>query len=59
MGMHWLEYIIGIVGDIEWNTLVLSVTTSHLAYFGIAAPYGVFCVSIKYFFKSTSFSILY
>jgi hypothetical protein len=45
MGIQWLEYVIGIVGKVARNTSVLSVTTSHLAYFGTAAPkYGVFCV---------------
>jgi hypothetical protein len=45
MGMHWLEYVIGIVGKVEWNTFILSVTISHLAYFGTAAPkYRVFYV---------------
>jgi hypothetical protein len=28
MGTHWLEYVIGIAGKVEWNTCVLSVTTS-------------------------------
>jgi hypothetical protein len=45
MGMHWLECVIGIAAKVEWNTFVLSVTISHLACFGKAAPkYGVFCV---------------
>jgi hypothetical protein len=45
MGMLWLEYLIGTVGKVELDTFVLSVTLSHLAYFGTAAPkYGVFCV---------------
>jgi hypothetical protein len=46
--MHWLEYVIGIVGQVEWNTFVLSVTISYLAYFGTAAPkYGVCCIFIQ------------
>jgi hypothetical protein len=45
MVMHWLEYLTEIAGKVEWNTFVLSVTISHLEYFGTAAPkYGVFCV---------------
>jgi hypothetical protein len=45
MGMHWLECVIGIVGKVEWNTFVLSVTISHWAYFGTASPkYAAFCV---------------
>jgi hypothetical protein len=43
--MRWLECVIVIVGNVEWNTSVLSVTISHLPYFVTAAPkYGVFCV---------------
>jgi hypothetical protein len=38
IGIHWLEYVIGIVGKVEWNTFILSVTIRHLAYFGTAAP---------------------
>jgi hypothetical protein len=45
MGMHWLECAIGMVGNVEQNTFVKTVTISYLAYFGRAAPkYGVFCV---------------
>jgi hypothetical protein len=45
MEMQWLECVIAIVGNMEWNTFVLSVTINHLAYFGTAAAkYGVFCV---------------
>jgi hypothetical protein len=29
MGMHWLECVIGIVGKVEWNTFVSSVTMSR------------------------------
>jgi hypothetical protein len=43
--MHCQECVTGIVGKVEWNTFVLSVTISYLAYFGTAAlKYGVFCV---------------
>jgi hypothetical protein len=43
--MHWLECVIGIVGKVEWNTFVVSVTIRYLAYFETAGPkYGVFCV---------------
>jgi hypothetical protein len=46
MGMHWLEYVIGVVGKFEGNTFVLSVTISHLSYFGTATPKeGVLFVS--------------
>jgi hypothetical protein len=42
MGIHWLEYVIGIAVKVEWNTFVLAVTISHLTYFGTAAPkYGL------------------
>jgi hypothetical protein len=45
MGIHWLEYVIGVAGKVEWNTFVLSVVISFLAYFGTVAPkYGIFCV---------------
>jgi hypothetical protein len=45
MGIHWLENITGIIGKVEWNTFVLSVMISHLAYSGTAAPkYRVVCV---------------
>jgi hypothetical protein len=55
MGMHWLEYIIGIAGNVAWNTFVFSVTITHLAYFRTAAPkYGVLCVfEISIYLKST------
>jgi hypothetical protein len=44
MGIHWLEYVLGIDGKVGWN-IFLSVTICHLAYFGTVAPkYGVFCV---------------
>jgi hypothetical protein len=43
--MHWLECLNGIDGKDEFNTFLLSVTRSLLAYFGTAASkYGVFCV---------------
>jgi hypothetical protein len=45
MGIHWHDCVIRNVRKVEWNTFVLSVTISHLAYFGTATPkYGVFCV---------------
>jgi hypothetical protein len=45
MGMHWPEYVAGIVEKVEWNTFVLFVTASSFVYFEAAAPvYGVFCV---------------
>jgi hypothetical protein len=40
-----LALVIGIVVKVEWNTFVLSVVISHLAYFRTEAPkYRVFCV---------------
>jgi hypothetical protein len=45
MRMHCLEYIIEIVGKVEWNTFVLSVMISRLVYLGRAAPkYEAFCI---------------
>jgi hypothetical protein len=45
IGLHWLEYVIGIVVKVQWNTFVSSVTISRLAYFRTVAPkYEVFCV---------------
>jgi hypothetical protein len=39
--MHWFECATAIVGKVQWNTFVLSVTISHFEYFGTAAPnYG-------------------
>jgi hypothetical protein len=43
--MQWSEYVIWNAAKVEWNTFVLSVTISHLAYFGALTPNcGVFCV---------------
>jgi hypothetical protein len=39
------SYIIGIVGKVDWNTFVESVTISYLACVGTVAPnYGVVCI---------------
>jgi hypothetical protein len=51
MGMLWLEYVIAIIVNVEWNTFVESVTIRYLAYFGTAAPkYGVFIVFRQTFY---------
>jgi hypothetical protein len=59
MGMHWLECVIAIVGKVQWNTFVLSVTISHVAYFGTAAlKYRVFCILNQIYLKALTTDVM-
>jgi hypothetical protein len=54
MGMHWLECVIGIDGNVQWNTSVLSETISYLAFDEWVENMEFSLSSVKYLLKNHS-----